>query len=212
MKFATATHATLAAVLASAWMVMGLAAQEASPDSSPTDGLVHRLEGHELPRYHLVRNFLQIAYSLYYGDDASQSFFLTSVGIKSGTAAEQALARALTRVHDLEFGEAGAETILHSTNSTTLSGRPIRDDLGGPQSEGYEERLASAELERATELGEVYGNLIKELEDAGSSIDGLVRYMDEQIAPGTSMASSEPLDSTSTIWAEAAAFDSAVQR
>ncbi len=181
------------------------------PEREPPD-LAFHLDGEQVPRYYLALHFFRLAYFALQHNSDTRAALLQSLKIEEHSAVEQALHKALIRAHQLETGESEV-----STSYTSESGRQTTVVIGSAEPKlapsdfasdaEYMSFINSKEIAQAEALALIYRDLEVELAKAGASMAGIERYIHDQIAPSTSMASDKPLDSANPTWKVGEAFE-----
>jgi hypothetical protein len=205
-KISVFTVLLLAAIFLVPATGLGQAAERELPD------LAFHLAGEQVPRYYLALHFFRLAYFALEHNSDTRAALLQALKIEENSTAEQALHKALIRAHQLETGESKV-----STSYTTESGRQTTVVIGSAEPKvapsdfasdaEYMSFINSKEIAQAEALALIYRDLEADMANAGASMVGIERYIHDQIAPSTSMASDKPLNSDNPTWKVGEAFE-----
>ncbi|NJL29329.1 MAG: hypothetical protein HC897_16310 [Thermoanaerobaculia bacterium] len=187
-------------------MLLITLASGAALEAQPATATTHVLPAQQLPRVYLVEDFFTIAYSTCEASDEMKAYFLSLVGIKVGTQAEDAFMRALVKARKLRFGAAGPNRFVEERGDVreVVEIKHLSSAASPPMT--FEESHQQ-ELREAVELADIYRDLLRELEEAGASTDGIESYIETEMRAGMGLASSEPFDSEHPAWAVSRAFE-----
>lgn len=166
----------------------------------PENTLTHEIPREEIPKYHLVREFLSRA-DAYLGvfersrNSGIWPYFLSSIGIKQGSELESRFTEAVLRVRVQRETEEDRQ--LRSMEISRLA-----PDEG-------RQRIKSIALDDARECGEEYRAILESYRDAGASTGNLDAFIEQEIRPTMSVRSDRSFSFQPDFWDVVAAFDSA---
>lgn len=180
------------------------------------EDLVYRVKGADIPRYHLVNAFLlRLSTYVRTADDDSlpngdefYELFLSEIGVAARSGAESALRRAAARLQELKDGPAGPIVETREGTEKRRDGTIVptvtvsyhgRGD-GGPEIDWKDDenvvraKIQAHHAKKAQELADIYYDLLVDLTNEGVLIENIERYLYNNIAAHSSLASDEPFD------------------
>jgi hypothetical protein len=182
------------------------AASAAQPGDE--EALSHKLDGRDLPRYHLLPGFFAGVHSDCVIVPQLCDDLLESIGFDEKSA--EVLMKAVVRYRELEFGEHGPRVYSDKEAGQTVEmGRGNRgpDPRGFATEEEYMQALAELEDEKARRLADIYAELQRDAAELGVSLTGIEQYFQQRLAPQSSATSNKPFDAASALWRTSAAFE-----
>ncbi len=142
------------------------------------------LTGRQVPYHILARALFEGALSRYrLGDTVYFDRYMeTGLGYKPGSPAAEAIVAAIEAYEDSKPSDQKAQSVEEELVAL------INDEPA------YWARQRAWQHEKAAALGDLYRVLRESLEEVGSSMAGIERYIDERIAPSTNLVTDKPLD------------------
>jgi len=171
-----------------------LAAPAALAEGPPE---IIRLQGNDIPQYHLVSLFFQQALALYEIEGEEGIFYqryLEKLGLEPGSSPAQAFTDSLREFERQQPTE--AQKLTRQEELLALA-----DDEGA-----YGRRQQEIQVAEAARLGSLYHQLELELQHRGSSLSGIESYVTQQLAKNAQLTSDKPLGSR--FWSAVQAFNS----
>ena len=181
--------------------VVTMSAGMAFGDQLATGSFAYSLSGTDIPRLQLIEAFFAFADAVCQDDEDFRDFFVQEVGLTPDSKSEEILMRAIERARALRFGKNGPGTIIVTEEGPNAINVVERGSPDGPtpqEGEDMDKFLARRDekaIERARQLADIYFELEQELKEEGFPMVGIETYIDEQIAPGSSLTSDKPMDS-----------------
>ena len=155
----------------------------------PVEGLT--LRGADIPKYHVVDNWLATALTYHQEDPLIYRLRLEKAGIELDTPAETAILRAMA---DPLFDSHGKHL-------------PVLDRNDPGAKEEYRRRG----IDKAIRLGHLYRQLLHQLDRAGHDAAAFDRYMETEGREGMSMTFLSPTDPFEELGAESEAYERALE-
>ena len=158
------------------------------------------LDGEQAPRWVLVQVMMSQAHVMSHSQETRDAF-MEHIGLPPDEKVSTAFWRAIDRWGEVHYGPFGPHAIVDKDSRTEIGYSPM--------AAGKSVRAEGVAIARRA--GAVYGQLVRELERAGSSIEIIERHLQETVARSTSIDSDEPFDSGSTLMMRDRAFEESLR-